>query len=88
MQDNFWVLKISRTEFLKSYNRNKEEFFEELNYAIEMFCAPNCFEHALTKTMMEQLVENFKTTYQAVLFDIIENESGNHGIRIAYAKRK
>ena len=85
-QDDSWVLKITRTEFLKNYNKNKEAFFEELNYAIEMLCAPNCFECALPKDTMQELVENFKTSYKAIMFDVAEDENGNCSLCMGYAK--
>ena len=81
-----YSLKISKTELLKQHATDAVECLDTLNYAIEMFCAPNCFEHQISEAILTKIVSGFKTTYKALEFLIDEDDKGNPKLIIAYSK--
>ena len=79
-----YLLTIRRTEFLKCYEENQEEMFEDLSYIIEMFCSPNCFNRTLSELAIHNRVKNFAPKYRAFFLQIIENDEGEADLRVGY----
>ena len=79
-----YSLKISRTELLKQHAADAAACLETLNYAVEMFCSPNCFVHQISGAALEKIVSGFKTTYKALEFLIDEDDEGNPKLVIVY----
>ena len=69
-EEGYYLLTISRTEFLKHFNADRELCLELINGIIEMFCAPWCFETSISATALENIAGNFTTSRKKFGFTI------------------
>lgn len=63
---------IMQKDFLVPYREDKESFVEELKYAVEMFCAPNCFEPNISDNAIDDIAKALETR-GSVSFEIGED---------------
>lgn len=86
--DEHSFIYITKGEFVKAYEINKNKAFKDLNGIIEMFTSPACFNTEVNSIAFEKLYEHLqKSKYKGLALTYQENNHGNTTMQIALVHR-
>lgn len=83
-EGGYYLLTISRTEFLKYFNADRELCLKLINGIIEMFCAPYCFGSGISEKGLEGIAKGFTNARKKFGLAIVENEKGLADLEMMY----
>lgn len=82
--NEYSFIYITKGEFIRAYENNKNKAFKDLNGIIEMFTSPACFNTEISFIAFEKLYEHLqKSKYKGFIFSYEENEYENTRMQIA-----
>ena len=82
------MIYITKEDFIKSYEEDKEKAFKDLDLIIEMFTSLACFKMEFEMEELEEIYDTLKTIkkYSGIVLVFIEFEDDEMGMDICYAK--